>query len=504
MNPLLKNWRVRLLIIALVLAAGIIVFKGIDLGVDFSGGTILIFRFDRPLTPDEMQQAVQIISQRVNWTGLASVDVRGWGDQYVFVELSTSDPQEIEYMKESVLRQGKMEVLVDGNVVLKGDEIATVKPATYTPLSTGVRWQIPFVVSAEGLERFCAGVEGKPGVYSFTYIDRPAGSILLIPPSVAREENMLGSLPTLDDERDIPLDEFVRNAGVIAFVTDENFDITKIPEYNAPVILHPDDNRFIPFLEEHNIPYRVVPPEKGYSWIWRATNLRAVIRVGESLTNKSTCTRNPNLIIEGWAKNKKEAQQRVEELTIILRSGALPAGIRLESEQSVPSTYGREAFYTFLAAMFASMIAVSLYIAWRYRVWKISGPIIMTIFSEILLIFGFAALINWKIDIPSMVGMIASTGTGVDDQIVITDEVLRGGGEEEGKKEKGVLKRIRRAFFIVFATAGALSFAMLPVFFSNIPALTGFALTTIVGVFVGITITRPAFAEIIRYVVRKK
>ncbi|MDN5358776.1 MAG: preprotein translocase subunit SecD, partial [Candidatus Diapherotrites archaeon] len=176
MNPLLKNWRVRLLIIALVLAAGIIVFKGIDLGVDFSGGTILIFRFDRPLTPDEMQQAVQIISQRVNWTGLASVDVRGWGDQYVFVELSTSDPQEIEYMKESVLRQGKMEVLVDGNVVLKGDEIATVKPATYTPLSTGVRWQIPFVVSAEGLERFCAGVEGKPGVYSFTYIDRPAGS----------------------------------------------------------------------------------------------------------------------------------------------------------------------------------------------------------------------------------------------------------------------------------------------------------------------------------------
>ncbi|NPA76133.1 MAG: hypothetical protein GXN93_00030 [Candidatus Diapherotrites archaeon] len=511
MHPLLKNWKVRLLIGALILSAAIIAVKGIQLGVDFSGGTILIFRFDRPLTPDEMQQAVQIISQRVNWTGLASVNVRGWGDQYVFVELSTSDPQEIEYMKESILRQGKFETVVDGNVVLTGDEIVAVKPATYTPLPNGVKWQLPFVLSPEGVKHFYTGVRGKCDptgkcAYTFMYIDRPVGAVLLIPPRVAEEENMLAPVPMLDaPDREIPLKEFIVNAGVHAFVTDENFEVTEILEYNAPlVILHPEDNRFVPFLQEHNIPYRIVPPEQGMSWIWRATNLRSVVRLTPSVTNTDPEHAPNTLVITGWAKNRKEAEQRVEELSIILRSGALPAGIRLESEQSVPSTYGRYAFWTFLAAMFASMIAVSLYIAWRYRVWKISAPIILTIFSEILLIFGFAALINWKIDVSSMIGMIAATGTGVDDQIVITDEVLRGRRGEESKKERGILKRIRDAFFIVFATAGALGFVMVPVFFSNIPALTGFALTTIVGILVGITITRPAFAEIIRYVVGKR
>ncbi len=511
MHPLLKNWKVRLLIGALLLSAALIAVKGIQLGVDFSGGTVLIFKFDRPLTPNEMQQAVQIISQRINWTGLASVNVRGWGDQYVFVELSTSDPKEIDYMKNAVLRQGKFETVVDGKVVLRGNEIVAVKPATYTPLSRGVKWELPFVLSPEGVKDFYTGVHGKctpdgKCAYTFMYIDRPVGAVLLIPPDVAKEENMLSSLPTLDaEDRDIPLKEFILNAGVKAFITDKNFNVQKLLELNAPlVILHPEDNRFIPFLQEHNIPYRVVPPEKGYSWIWRATNLRSVVRLTPGVTNTDPAHASNTLLITGWAKNRKEAQQRVEELSIILRSGALPAGIRLESEQRVPSTYGHYAFYTFLAAMFASMIAVSLYIAWRYRVWKISAPIILTIFSEILMIFGFAALVGWKIDVSSMIGMIAATGTGVDDQIVITDEVLRGGSKEEGRKEKqGVLKRIRRAFFIVFATAGALGFVMVPVFFSNIPALTGFALTTIVGILVGITITRPAFAEIIRYVTKK-
>lgn len=504
-----------MLIAALIIAAGIILVKGVQLGIDFSGGTILIFRMDRPLSPDEMQQTVQIISQRVNWTGLSSVIVRGWGDQHIVVELSTADPQEIQYMKDAILRQGRFETVVDGNVVITGDEIVAVKPATYTPLTEGVRWELPFILSPEGVKDFYTGVNGKctPDgrcAYTFMYIDRPVGDILLIPKKVAEEENYLASVPSMDvvgakpTSDLIPMKEFLINAGVQAYIVDENFDPNVLLDTNTLVILHPDENYLISFLEEHNIPYRVVPPENGMSWIWRATNLRSVVRLTPGVTNTDPTRASNTLLITGWAKNRKEAEQRVEELSIILRSGALPAGIQLESEQRVPPTYGHYAFYTFLAAMFASMIAVSLYIAWRYKVWKISAPIILTIFSETLLIFGFAALINWKIDIPSMVGMIAATGTGVDDQIVITDEVLRGKTEESGKKEKGVMKRIKRAFFIVFATAGALSFAMVPVFFSGIPALTGFALTTIVGVIVGITITRPAFAEIIRYAVGKK
>ncbi|HID09243.1 TPA: preprotein translocase subunit SecD, partial [Candidatus Micrarchaeota archaeon] len=134
-----------------------------------------------------------------------------------------------------------------------------------------------------------------------------------------------------------------------------------------------------------------------------------------------------------------------------------------------------------------------------YKHIKIAGPTALTVFSEILMIFGFAALVGWQMDVPSMVGIITSTGTGVDDQIIITDEILRGEKEKE-EKITGVLRKIKRAFFIVFASAGALVASLLPVLFSGITTLMGFAITTIVGVLVGITITRPAFAEIMRYV----
>jgi len=47
------------------------------------------------------------------------------------------------------------------------------------------------------------------------------------------------------------------------------------------------------------------------------------------------------------------------------------------------------------------------------------------------------------------------------------------------------------AFFTIIA-------AMLPLFWAGAGMLKGFALTTIIGVTVGILITRPAFANIIR------
>ena len=507
MHPMLKNWRIRVLIAAVVLAAGVILVKGIQLGVDFSGGTVLVFMLDRPLSQEEMQQVVQIISKRVDGTGLSSVVVRGWGDQYIVVELSTTDPEEIEYIKETVLRQGIFEVVVDGNVVLTGDEIIGVKPAKYSPLTEGVRWELPFTLSPEGVKNFYTGIKGKctpegKCKYSFMYIDRPVGSTILIPKKVAEEENYLPSVPVLSDDRLIPLEEFIKNAGVRAYIVDDNFNPEVLLGSSGEVILHPELNYLVPFLKENNIPYRIVYPEKGYSWIWRATNLRSVVRLTPGITQEDPARAPSTVLIEGWAKNREEAEKRVKELAIILRSGALPAKIQqLVSEQRIPPTYGKYAFYTFLAAILASMVTVSIYIAWRYRVWKIAGPIIATIFSETVLIFGFAALMNWKIDIPSMVGMIAATGTGVDDQIVITDEAIRGSGKNSGKKERGIVKRIKKAFFIVFATAGASLAVMLPVLGSDIPALKGFALTTTVGILVGILITRPAFAEMIRYVI---
>ena len=65
-----------------------------------------------------------------------------------------------------------------------------------------------------------------------------------------------------------------------------------------------------------------------------------------------------------------------------------------------------------------------------------------------------------------------------------------------------IASKIKRAFSIVFMSAGTLIFAMLPLLFMGLGILKGFAITTILGVIIGVFITRPAYAEIVDWLLK--
>ncbi|MGZ7050159.1 MAG: preprotein translocase subunit SecD, partial [Methanobacterium sp.] len=134
-------------------------------------------------------------------------------------------------------------------------------------------------------------------------------------------------------------------------------------------------------------------------------------------------------------------------------------------------------------------------------------PIIATSIAELILILGAASVIKWNIDLPAIAGILAAIGTGVDDQIIITDEVLKGTEQQKGKRKRrraGLQTKIKGAFFIIFASAATLIAAMLPLAYvglsrgaTGIGILSGFAFTTILGVLIGIFITRPVYAKFV-------
>ena len=111
---------------------------------------------------------------------------------------------------------------------------------------------------------------------------------------------------------------------------------------------------------------------------------------------------------------------------------------------------------------------------------------------------GIAAFIGWNIDLAALAGIIAAVGTGVNDQIVITDELIRGG---KGKHAISWKDRMKNAFFIVFGAYLTITVAMLPLIFAGAGLLKGFAITTILAVSVGVLITRPAFAVVIEAII---
>ena len=136
-------------------------------------------------------------------------------------------------------------------------------------------------------------------------------------------------------------------------------------------------------------------------------------------------------------------------------------------------------------------IGVALVIYLRYRKLQIVIPMMITVVVEIYLILGFAALFKQNLDLAAIAAILAAVGTGVDDQIVITDEILFGGS--------GATKQqIKKAFFVILAAYAATVAAMLPLLRAGAGLLTGFAIVTIVGVTIGVLITRPAFGAIVR------
>jgi protein-export membrane protein SecD len=207
--------------------------------------------------------------------------------------------------------------------------------------------------------------------------------------------------------------------------------------------------------------------------------------------------------ITGFRKTRDEALKEQLMLKSILQSGALPISLEITRMDQVSPNLGREFIEaTLIAAIVASItVATVLYI--RYRSLKILLPNMIWSISELILTLGGAALIKWTLDLSSIAGLIAAIGTGTNDQIIIIDEMLGGEGEEE-EKIYSKKQKIKKAFFYVFSAAATIVASVVPMIFVGMGAMKGFAVTTLLGIFIGIVITRPAFAIVAQRVLEDR
>jgi len=129
-----------------------------------------------------------------------------------------------------------------------------------------------------------------------------------------------------------------------------------------------------------------------------------------------------NPTISGTAGSEEKANEELNKLDAILRSASYPFEIKIINERTFSGTLGSGFITTALVSIFAAVIAVAIVVLIRYQRPEVALPITITGLSEVLIILGVASLINWSINLPSIAGIIAAVGTGVDDQVVLTDE----------------------------------------------------------------------------------
>jgi len=189
----------------------------------------------------------------------------------------------------------------------------------------------------------------------------------------------------------------------------------------------------------------------------------------------------------------KDAQKNMNKLQTVLLTGSLPYKLEIVKLDTISPTLGKQFTQNIISLAIIAFICISILLFIKYRKIKITLAVILTMFSEAIITLGIAALIKWNLDAPSLAGIIAGMGTGVNDQIVIIDEAVSNMTQSMGE-------RIKNAFFIIMGAFFTIIVAMLPLFWAGAGMLRGFALTTIISVTVGILVTRPAFADILKQI----
>lgn len=200
--------------------------------------------------------------------------------------------------------------------------------------------------------------------------------------------------------------------------------------------------------------------------------------------------REPSFILQ--TGSLEEAQR----LSVNLRAGALPSPLNFRDGSSVfvSPEQGEQFKQGSILIALAAILAVGLKVALQYREVRIAAPMVGVALSEVLILLGFASLVNYPIDLAAVGGLIAVVGTGIDDLIIVANEIFV---KKELSSKRVYRNRYKKAFWVIGAAAVTTIVALSPLFVLSLGQLRGFAIFTVVGIVIGVFITRPVFGYIL-------
>ena len=160
-STLAKSWRIWLLVITIFVASMLVIFKGINFGIDFEGGTMFQLHLAKVPKDVSIEEITNIIERRLNWGGLQDIRVyaittpskryAGYNEAFIFVVVRKSNAEETKRIENLLRKQGKFESLLDGNILFTGEDIVSVDAPGYEriiPEGELYKWQLPFTLSS--------------------------------------------------------------------------------------------------------------------------------------------------------------------------------------------------------------------------------------------------------------------------------------------------------------------------------------------------------------------
>jgi len=132
------------------------------------------------------------------------------------------------------------------------------------------------------------------------------------------------------------------------------------------------------------------------------------------------------------------SQQAAKDLSMTLRSGALPAGIKYLEERTVGPSLGTDSIRAGVRAAIIGMLVVLIFMLIYYRAAGINADLALIL--NLVILLGFMGYVGAVLTLPGIAGVILTVGMGVDSNVLIFERIreeLRNGKTPPSAVDQG-------------------------------------------------------------------
>jgi preprotein translocase subunit SecD len=460
--------------------------RGLNFGVDITGGYRVILGLENSVTASTQADTISKLQARIDPYGLLGTRFRTLGENCILCETTQLNDR----TKELLTKQGRLELFIGDGLILTDEDITSFG----APMSvSSVYSSIPIKYTDEGWGEKLAVVaqylENSAGV---VYLDRPSDAILVF------NEEILKEIPQLTYDNITGM--FVYMAGgslqytllVSAVGTSvENLSPQALSylENQAGakqrVLLLGSMENFTQIIEKIPASYQVenisrIKGESEYQWIKRACGIISDFQVSLGVGDN-------RIIVEANLQDTRDIRA--------ILSNKTPTKLSIVGETEVEASLGGGFVREALIAGAVALAGVFLLIYFRYRRWKICLAITGITICEFAITLGAISVLGLAIGLPEIGGVLLVIGTGIDHQLIVTDEMLQGGSPQA--KSVSVGWRASRALIIIYAAMSVIIAATIPIALLGFSAIRGFTIIVIIGTILALLFTRSFYAKII-------
>ena len=131
-------------------------------------------------------------------------------------------------------------------------------------------------------------------------------------------------------------------------------------------------------------------------------------------------------------------EQRVKDLSMLLRTGALPASIEFMQETTVGPSLGADSIHQGVVASIVGMLTVMGFMLIYYRGAGINAD--LALFLNLVILLGFMGFSGATLTLPGIAGVILTIGMGVDSNVLIFERIreeIRAGKSPSASVDQG-------------------------------------------------------------------